>query len=112
MNNDMKELKDKIELIIERSSSKEACKHCQHFNSGTCTFGCMNEGKLKGAFQRITSPEYSCGNFSRVYSFNEDTLDALRDLLADIERINEGKKNLDLLLSGKISEEEFTESMK
>ena len=108
----MKDLKDKIELIIEQSSSKAACKNCKNYNNGKCCFGCMNEGKFKGAYQKITTPDYICSNHSRVYNLSEDTLDSLKDLLADIERVNEGKKNLELLLADKITEEEFREIMK
>ena len=111
----MKDIKNKIELIIEKSTGKQACKNCLSYNDGTCTFGCVNERNgyaYNFSNKKITTPEYSCGNFSAVYSLNEDTLDALRDLLADIERVNEGAKNLDLLLSGKMTEADFVEIMK
>lgn len=111
----MNDIKNKIELIIEKSTGKNVCKNCKSFNEGTCTFGCVNERNSYGynlGSRKITTPEYSCGNFAPTYSLNENTLDTLRDLLADIERVNEGKKNLELMLSGKITEEDFVEIMK
>ena len=40
----MKDLKEKIELIIEQSASeKPKCKNCKSFSNGTCLFGCVNE---------------------------------------------------------------------
>ena len=112
----MKELKDKIELIIEKSNiDKPACKNCKLFNNGTCLFGCINERNGVGyRFNngRLTSPDYSCENFDVVYNLSESTVDVLKDMLKDIERVNEGKKNLELLLNGKITESDFVEIMR
>ena len=58
---------------------------------------------------RITSPNYSCDNFDANYNLNEDTIDTLRDLLKSVKRVDEGVKNLELLLSGKITEDEFND---
>lgn len=112
----MKELKDKIELIIEQSTSeKPMCKNCTSFCNGTCTFGCVNERNKYGYRlnnNKLTSPEYSCNNFNSVYKFNEGTVDVLNDILKDIERVNEAKKNLELLISGKITESDFIDIMR
>jgi hypothetical protein len=40
---------------------------------------------------------------------NEDTIDTLKDLLKSVERVDEGVKNLELLLAGKITEDEFND---
>ena len=58
---------------------------------------------------RITSPNYSCDNFDANYNLNEDTIDTLRDLLKSVKRVDEGVKNLELLLAGKITEDEFND---
>ena len=58
---------------------------------------------------RLTSPNYSCDHFDANYALNEKTLDNLKDLLKAAERVDEGMKNLDLLLSGKITEDEFND---
>ncbi|MCM1221191.1 MAG: hypothetical protein NC548_42595 [Lachnospiraceae bacterium] len=112
----MKEIKDKLELIIEKSNTdKPACKNCKSFCDGKCLFGCVNERNMSGyRFNngRITSPEYSCSNFNVVYNLSESTVDVLRDMLKDIERVNEGKKNLELLLTDKITEDEFVYIMR
>ena len=112
----MKELKDKISLIVEQSTcDKPACKNCKSYSDGTCIFSCVNERNSYGyrlnAGKR-TTPEYSCSNFEPVYNMNESTIDVLNDIMADIERVNEAKKNLELLLSGKITEADFVELMK
>lgn len=100
----MKDIKNKLNTILEQASCvKPACKNCESYKNGGCTFGCLNE-RVK-----ITSPNYSCDNFKCVYSFNENTLDSLRDLLKDVERVEEGVKNLELLLSGKINENDFVD---
>lgn len=111
----MKDIKNKIELIIEKSSGKEACKNCKCYQDGTCTFGCVNERngyRYNFSNKKITTPEYCCGNYSPLYSLNENTIESLKDLLSDIERVNEGAKNLDLMLSGKITEEDFVDMIK
>ena len=58
---------------------------------------------------RLTSPNYSCDHFDANYTLNEKTLDNLKDLLKAVERVDEGTKNLELLLAGKISEDEFND---
>ena len=40
---------------------------------------------------------------------NEDNIDTLRDLLKSVKRVDEGVKNLELLLAGKITEDEFND---
>jgi hypothetical protein len=47
-----------------------------------------------------------------VYSLSENTVDALRDMVKDIEKVNEDIMNLELMLNGKINESEFTELVK
>lgn len=112
----MNELKDRIGLIIEQSTcSKPMCKNCKSFSNGMCNFGCMNERNSYGYRlnnSRHTSPEYSCSNFESVYSFNENVISVLGDVMKDIERVNEAKKNLQLLLDGKISESDFVDIMR
>jgi hypothetical protein len=112
----MEDLKDKLKLIIEKSNTdKPACKNCKSYLDGACIFGCVNErrmGTYKFSNKKLTTPDYSCNNFDAVYNFEESTVDVLRDLLHDIERVDEGKLNLELLLSGKINESEFVDIMK
>lgn len=112
----MKDLKEKIELIIEQSTSeKPKCKNCKSFSNGTCLFGCVNERNRYGYrlnTGKLTSPDYSCSNFDGVYNFNENTVDVLNDIIKDIERVNEAKKNIDLLLNGKITESDFVDIMR
>lgn len=112
----MKDLKNKIEVIIEQSiSEKPACKNCKSFSKGMCTFGCMNERNTYGykvGSMRMTTPEYSCSNFQSVYKFNESVVEVLNDILKDVERVNEAKKNIDLLLNGKLSESDFVDIMR
>ena len=64
------------------------------------------------ARKKITSPNYSCDNFKPVYSLSENTVDVLRDMVRDIEKINEDIMNLELMLDGKIDENEFVELVK
>lgn len=98
----MENIKKRLSEIIEQASYiSPKCQYCQSYKSGGCSFGCVNE-RVK-----ITSPNYSCSNFNANYALNEDTVDILRDLLKSAERVDEGMKNLDLLLSGKITEDEF-----
>lgn len=110
------ELKNRIVAIIEKSNSdKPACKNCKKYNDGICTFGCVNERNGIGYRLnngRRTTPDYSCDNFDVIYNLSEDTKETLNTLIKDIERVNEGAMNLDLLLSGKINENDFNEMMK
>lgn len=112
----MKDLKDKIELIIEQScSDKKMCKNCKSFTNGTCTFGCVNERNGYGYrlnTGKLTSPEYSCSNFKSEYDFSEDTIHVFEDVLKDIERVNEAEKNIKLLLNNKITESDFVDIMR
>jgi hypothetical protein len=43
---------------------------------------------------------------------SENTVDALRDMVKDIERVNEDIMNLELMLNGKINESDFVELVK
>lgn len=98
----MEDIKTKLQTIIEQAEAdKPACKNCVSYNNGCCTSKCVNE-RVK-----LTAPNYSCGDFKSAYTFNESTLSALKDLLKDMNRVDEGVKNLELLLSGKIDENEF-----
>ena len=112
----MENLKNKIERIIEQSNcDKPACKNCKSFCDGKCMFGSVNERngiKYRLNNGRITSPDYSCDNFDVIYNINESTVDILRDMIKDIERVNEGKLNLELFLNGKITENDFVDIMK
>jgi hypothetical protein len=111
-----KDIVNKINLIIEQSNSENPkCKNCVHHCDGACTFGCVNErhsGKYLFAQKKLTTPDYSCDNFKVIYNLNESTVDTLRDLVKDIERVNEDIMNLDLMLDGKINENEFVELVK
>lgn len=111
-----KDIVNKINLIIEQSNTEcPKCKNCVSHCDGACTFGCVNErnmGRYMFSQRKLTSPDYSCDNFKPVYSLSENTVDALRDMVKDIERVNEDIMNLDLMLSGKINESEFTELVK
>ena len=98
----MENIKNRLISILEHADcDKPACKNCVSYKNGGCSFGCVNE-RVK-----ITTPNYSCDNFNGVYEFNETTLDALKDMLKDVEKIEESAKNLELLLSGKITETDF-----
>lgn len=98
----MNDIKNKLQTIIEQAGcEKRACKNCVSYKNGGCSFGNVNE-RVK-----ITSPNYFCDNFKCTYEFNENTISALKDLLKDVERVDEGIKNLELLLNGKINESEF-----
>lgn len=111
----MENLKNKIELIIEQSNAeKPQCKNCQSYCDGACVFGSVNERNgysYRFGNKKITSPTYSCDNFKGTYNFNEKTIDTLSDVLKSIEHVNECKKNLELLLSGKITESDFNDIM-
>lgn len=101
------EVINRLELIIEQSNiDKPACKNCKSYRDGGCSYGCLNE-KL-----RITTPNYSCSNFRAKYELGEETLDIIRDIQSDLKRVNEGLMNLDLLLSGKIDENDFKDIMR
>ena len=107
---------NKINLIIEQSNSESPkCKNCANHCDGACTFGCVNErsmGKYMFSQRKLTSPDYSCDNFKPVYSLSENTVDTLRDMVKDIERVNEDIMNLELMLNGKINESDFVELVK
>ena len=111
-----KDIVNKINLIIEQSNSETPkCKNCISHCDGACTFGCVNErsaGKYLFSQRKLTTPDYSCVNFKPVYSLNENTIEILRDMVKDIERVNEDIMNLCLILDGKINESEFTELVK
>ena len=111
-----KDIANKINLIIEQSNSEcPKCKNCVNHCDGACIFGCVNErsvGKYLFSQRKLTSPDYSCDNFRPVYNLSESTVDALRDMVRDIEKVNEDIMNLDLMLDGKINESEFTELVK
>lgn len=112
----MNELKDKINLIIEMSCKKPTCGTCEYYYEGACLFRNVNERNGAGSYKlnnrRATTANYSCDNYNGVYSFNEDTLDVLHDILKDIERVNEAKKNLELLLDERITESDFVDMMR
>lgn len=111
-----KDIVNKINMIIEQSNNEcPKCKNCINHCDGACTFGCVNErsvGRYLFSQKRLTTPDYSCDNFKPVYSLNENTIDTLRDMVKDIERVNEDIINLELMLSGKINESEFVDLVK
>ena len=110
----MKDIKEKLELIIEKSNG-HVCKSCKSYCDGACTFNCVNErngNQYRFSNKKITSPDYTCSNFTSQYNMSENTVNILRDLLEDIERVNMGAKNLDLLLEAKIDESDFVDMMK
>lgn len=110
------ELCDRINSIIEKSNvDVPKCKNCKNYCDGSCNIDCVNErngGAYRFANTKITTPDYSCDRFESTYKLSEGTLDNLRDLISDINRVNEGIKGLDLLLSGKISEDEYNEILR
>lgn len=107
---------NKINLIIEQSNSEcPKCKNCVSHCDGACTFGCVNErsfGKYIFSQKKLTAPEYCCDNFKPIYNLNENTVDTLKDMVKDIEKVNEDITNLELMLNGKINENEFVELVK
>ena len=111
-----KDIVNKINMIIEQSNNEcPKCKNCINHCDGACTFGCVNErsvGRYLFSQKRLTTPDYSCDNFKPVYSLNENTIDTLRDMVKDIERVNEDIINLELMLIGKINESEFVDLVK
>lgn len=111
-----KDIVNKINLIIEQSDSAcPKCKNCISHCDGACTFGCVNErsgGRYIFSQKKLTSPEYSCNNFKPVYSLSENTVDTLRDMVKEIEKVNEDIMNLEMMLNGKINESEFVELVK
>ena len=111
-----KDIINKINLIIEQSNVENPkCKNCVSHCDVACTFGCVNErsvGRYLFSQKKLTSPDYSCDNFKPVYSLSENTVDALRDMVKDIERVNEDIMNLELMLNGKINESDFVELVK
>lgn len=111
-----RDIVNKINLIIEQSNKEcPKCKNCISHCDGACTFGCINErsaGRYIFSQKKLTSPDYSCDNFKPVYSLNESTVDTLRDMVKDIEKVNEDIMNLEMMLNGKINESEFIELVK
>ena len=112
-----KDIANKINLIIEQSNSENPkCKNCTSYCDGGCVFGSVNErcidGKYLFAQKKLTTPEYSCKNFRPVYCLDESTVEVLRDMVQDIERVNESIMNFDLMMNGKLSESEFVELVK
>ncbi len=111
-----KDIVNKINLIIEQSNIETPkCKNCISHCDGACTFGCVNErsaGKYLFSQRKLTTPEYSCANFKPVYNLSENTVETLKDMVQDIVRVNESIMNLDLMLAGKINENEFIDLVK
>lgn len=111
-----KDIVNKINLIIEQSNTEcPKCKNCVNHCDGACTFGCVNErsfGKYIFSQKKLTAPEYCCDNFKPIYNLNENTVDTLKDMVKDIEKVNEDITNLELMLNGKINENEFVELVK
>lgn len=100
----MENIKNILSDIIEQAScATPKCQYCKSYNKGGCTFNCVNERV------RLTSPNYSCENFDGNYTLNENTIDNLKELLKAAERLDEGIKNLSLLLEGKITEKDFND---
>lgn len=100
----MENIKKELSAIIEQASCvTPKCLNCKSYKKGGCTYGCLNERV------RLTSPNYSCDNFDSVFAFSEKTVDTLKDLLKAVERVDEGLKNLNLLIEGKISEDDFND---
>ena len=91
------------EIIEQAACIEPKCQNCKSYCHGGCSYGCLNERV------RLTSPNYSCEHFDNVYTFNEKTIDNLKDLLKCSQRLDEGVKNLTLLLEGKITEEDFND---
>jgi hypothetical protein len=69
-------------------------------------------GKYLFSQRKLTTPDYSCSNFKPIYSLSENTVDTLKDMVKDIEKVNEDIMNLGLMLDGKINENEFVELVK
>ena len=111
-----KDIVNKINLIIEQSNIEcPKCKNCASHCDGACTFGCVNErsaGRYLFSQKKLTSPDYSCNNFKPVYNLNENTIETLRDMVKEIEKVNEDIMNLGLMLDGKINESEFVDLVK
>lgn len=91
------------EIIEQASCETPKCQYCKSYRTGGCSWGCLNERV------RLTSPNYSCEHFDKVYNLSEKTIDVLKDLLKASERVDEGFKNLTLLFEGKITEEDFND---
>ena len=110
------ERKNKIINIIEKShSDKPTCKNCKSYCDGICKSGVVNErngNKYRINNGKMTTPDYSCNDFDVVYNFSEDTKESLNNIIKDIDRVNESEKNLDLLVSGKLSEDDFNEILR
>lgn len=112
----IKELKNKLNLIVEHcSAEKTACRNCSFYNDNTCNFGCVNERngiRYRVNTGKLTTPDYSCSHFNNTYKFNNDTVDVLKDILEDIKRVEDAEKNIELLLCGKINESDFVDIMR
>lgn len=110
---EISKLKNKIESIIEHSDANtKVCRNCKSYSDGMCMFCKVNErigGKYNFSNGKVTTPEYSCENFDSMYKISERTVETLINVIRDIDRVNEASKNIELLLSGKISEEDFNE---
>ena len=100
----MENIKKRLLEIIEQASCvTPKCQYCKSYKKGGCTFNSVNER------MRLTSPNYSCDHFDGNYVLGEGTVNNLKDLLKAVERVDEGMKNLDLLLEGKITEKDFND---
>ena len=98
----MENIKERLTAIIEQAGCETPkCQNCVSYKQGGCTFGCLNERK------KLTSPNYSCDNFCGVYNFDHETIDILTEMLKKVTEVDEISKNLELLLTGKVSEDEF-----
>lgn len=110
------ELKNKIIDIIEKSNSdKPVCKNCKSYCDGVCKACVVNErngNRYRINNGKMTTPDYSCNDFDVMYNLSEDTKETLINIIKDIDRVNESEKNLDLLLSGKLSEDDFNEILR
>lgn len=108
------ELKNKINAIIEQSNTdKPACKNCKRYCDGTCLTDKVNEMNGNGYNKvKMTTPNYFCSEFDVRYNISENTRESLNTLLKDLERVNEATMALDMLLAGKINENDFNEILK
>lgn len=102
----MDNVKTILERIVENAGGcVKACKHCTSYKEGCCTHGCLNERR------RPTSPNFSCDCFNSEFEYDRETLSSMKSLLECLERVENGVKNLELLLDGKINQEEFVENV-
>ncbi len=101
-------VRNDIVNIIEKSNVEEPiCKNCKSYQDGVCTFGSVN-----GRNNKVTTPNYSCENFDNLYKFSTNTKDILNNIIKDIDRVDTSIKNLDLLLKGDITEDDFNDFLK